>query len=145
MAKERVSALAKQIGMPSKQLIEWLNNNGEYVKTPSSTVEAPVVAKVFAAFPPVVEAEKPAPKAKKAAASAPEVEPEVALTAPEPPVSIVEAPPAILPEAQAAQVESPLAPSAPLAPLAPRPAPMMAASRPNGGAAAASRKARSCS
>jgi len=53
VAKERVSALAKQIGMPSKQLIEWLNNNGEYVKTPSSTVEAPVVAKVLAAFPAV--------------------------------------------------------------------------------------------
>src|SRR4051812_27050421 len=72
--------------MPSKQLIEWLNNNGEYVKTPSSTVEAPVVAKVFAAFPPVAEAEKPAPK-KKAAAAAPE--PEVA---PAPPTVMPEAP-----------------------------------------------------
>ena len=41
MAKARVSALAKEVGLQSKQLIEWLNNNGEYVKTPSSTIEAP--------------------------------------------------------------------------------------------------------
>jgi len=53
VAKERVSALAKQVGKTSKELIDWLNNNGEYVKTPSSTIEAPVVAKVFAAFPKV--------------------------------------------------------------------------------------------
>ncbi|HWA65011.1 MAG TPA: translation initiation factor IF-2 N-terminal domain-containing protein, partial [Mycobacteriales bacterium] len=99
MAKERVSALAKQIGMPSKQLIEWLNNNGEYVKTPSSTVEAPVVAKVFAAFPPVAEAEKPAPKATKKAA-APEV------------------PAAPDVDSASAPVESPMTPAAPLAPAA---------------------------
>ena len=44
MAKARVSALAKEVGLQSKQLIEWLNNNGEFVKTASSTIEAPVVA-----------------------------------------------------------------------------------------------------
>ena len=71
MAKERVSALAKQVGKTSKELIEWLNNNGEYVKTPSSTIEAPVVAKVLAAFPKVEAgadgADAPAPKAQKTA------------------------------------------------------------------------------
>ncbi|HVV76150.1 MAG TPA: translation initiation factor IF-2 [Mycobacteriales bacterium] len=132
MAKERVSALAKQIGMPSKQLIEWLNNNGEYVKTPSSTVEAPVVAKVFAAFPPVAEAEKPAPK-KKAAAAAPEPE---APAAPTPVAEAPEAPkepePAFeTPAAPAALAEPPAAPAAPSSlppsslpprPAAPRPA-----------------------
>ena len=51
MAKARVSALAKEVGLQSKQLIEWLNNNGEYVKTPSSTIEAPVVAKVLRRVP----------------------------------------------------------------------------------------------
>jgi translation initiation factor IF-2 len=127
VAKERVSALAKQIGMPSKQLIEWLNNNGEYVKTPSSTVEAPVVAKVFAAFPPVAEAEKPAPKAKKAAAApAPDV------TAPEVPEAPKEPEPTIeAPAAPAALTEPPAAPEAPSSlppstlpprPAAPRPA-----------------------
>jgi translation initiation factor IF-2 len=80
VAKERVSALAKQVGKTSKELIEWLNSNGEYVKTPSSTIEAPVVAKVLAAFPKVAAADAadggaaPAPAkktAKKAAAPAP--------------------------------------------------------------------------
>jgi len=88
VAKERVSALAKQVGKTSKELIEWLNSNGEYVKTPSSTIEAPVVAKVLAAFP-KVEATADgadgaaAPKAKKTAAKktaapapAPPTEPE---------------------------------------------------------------------
>ena len=76
MAKERVSALAKQVGKTSKELIEWLNNNGEYVKTPSSTIEAPVVAKVLAAFPKVEAGADgaasdggAAPKAKKTAAA----------------------------------------------------------------------------
>ncbi|HWB68195.1 MAG TPA: translation initiation factor IF-2 N-terminal domain-containing protein, partial [Mycobacteriales bacterium] len=66
MAKARVSALAKEYGLTSKQLIEWLNNNGEYVKSPSSTVEAPVVAKVDAAFPKAPAAEE-APAKKTAA------------------------------------------------------------------------------
>jgi translation initiation factor IF-2 len=127
VAKERVSALAKQIGMPSKQLIEWLNNNGEYVKTPSSTVEAPVVAKVFAAFPPVAEAEKPAPKPKKAAA-APVAEAPEAPPAPEP---VLETPAAVIPEPPAEAAAAPAAPAAPSSlppstlpprPAAPRPA-----------------------
>ncbi|HVX68785.1 MAG TPA: translation initiation factor IF-2 [Mycobacteriales bacterium] len=126
MAKERVSALAKQIGMPSKQLIEWLNNNGEYVKTPSSTVEAPVVAKVFAAFPPVAEAEKPAPK-KKATAAPPAPAPEVEVTVPEVPEAPKEPEPAFeAPAAPAALAEPPAAPAAPSSlpprPAAPRPA-----------------------
>ena len=71
MAKARVSAIAKEIGKTSKELIEWLNNNGEYVKTPSSTVEAPVVAKIHAAFPVVAKADEPAPaKATKKTAAA---------------------------------------------------------------------------
>jgi translation initiation factor IF-2 len=85
VAKARVSALAKEVGLQSKQLIEWLNNNGEYVKTPSSTIEAPVVAKVHAAFPPVPESEqKPAKKAaaKKTAAPTEEI-----AEAPAPPVA----------------------------------------------------------
>jgi translation initiation factor IF-2 len=126
VAKERVSALAKQIGMPSKQLIEWLNNNGEYVKTPSSTVEAPVVAKVFAAFPPVAEAEKPAPK-KKATAAPPAPAPEVEVTVPEVPEAPKEPEPAFeAPAAPAALAEPPAAPAAPSSlpprPAAPRPA-----------------------
>jgi translation initiation factor IF-2 len=67
--KTRVSALAKELGLQSKVLIEWLNENGEYVKTASSTIEAPAVRKAKEAFP---EAPAPAPAkkapAKKAAA-----------------------------------------------------------------------------
>jgi translation initiation factor IF-2 len=110
VAKERVSALAKQIGMPSKALIEWLNNNGEYVKTPSSTVEAPVVAKVFAAFPPVAEAEKPAPKPAKKAAPVPEVPVDLVAVEPQAPAPVIEAPHTPL---------APLAPAASAAPAAP--------------------------
>src|ERR1700685_723142 len=91
MAKARVSALAKEVGLPSKQLIEWLNNNGEYVKTPSSTIEAPVVAKVLAAFPPVPESEqKPAKKAaaqNTAEAAEPVVEAPAPVLVAEPPVA----------------------------------------------------------
>ena len=123
MAKARVSALAKEVGKTSKELIEWLNNNGEYVKTPSSTVEAPVVAKVYAAFPKVAPAGgdgEAAPKKKTAAkktaaAPAPPAE-EIAATV-EPPQPV--APPAPEPPAQPLE---PAAAAAAAAPPAPRPA-----------------------
>jgi translation initiation factor IF-2 len=129
VAKQRVSALAKEVGMPSKQLIEWLNNNGEYVKTPSSTVEAPVVAKVYAAFPPKpAEEQKPAKKAaaKKAAAEpapapepAAEPEPAPPAFAPTEEVFPPTAPPVIAePEAPAALSDAPPAPR-PAAPRSP--------------------------
>jgi translation initiation factor IF-2 len=118
VAKARVSALAKDIGKSSKELIEWLNANGEYVKTPSSTVEAPVVAKVLSAFPKIEKAEAPAKKtaAKKTAAAAPPAE------APEPPAAPVE--PAVAAPEPPALPQEPMAPAAtaaPDAPTAPRP------------------------
>ncbi|HET8768542.1 MAG TPA: translation initiation factor IF-2 N-terminal domain-containing protein, partial [Pedococcus sp.] len=51
MAKVRVSALAKELGTDSKTLIAHLNSIGEYVKTASSTIEAPVVRKATETFP----------------------------------------------------------------------------------------------
>ncbi|HTW20237.1 MAG TPA: translation initiation factor IF-2 [Mycobacteriales bacterium] len=126
MAKARVSALAKEVGLQSKQLIEWLNSNGEYVKTPSSTIEAPVVAKVYAAFPPKPADEAPAKKAaaKKAAAPEPPAEP-AAPAEPAPPafapteeVFPPTPPPAPSVEAPAALAEPPAVPR----PAAPRPA-----------------------
>ena len=108
MAKERVSALAKQVGKTSKELIEWLNNNGEYVKTPSSTIEAPVVAKVLAAFPKVAAgdsadggaaapakktaAAKTAQKAAPAPAPAPPAEAPAAPAPPAPAPSVLDTP-----------------------------------------------------
>lgn len=43
MAKVRVHELAKELGIPSKKLLETLKENGEFVKSASSTIEAPVV------------------------------------------------------------------------------------------------------
>jgi translation initiation factor IF-2 len=112
--KTRVSALAKELGLQSKVLIEWLNENGEYVKTASSTIEAPAVRKAKEAFPnapaPAAAPAKKAP-AKKAAAPA------------------VEAPPAVEPAAPVAPVE-PVAPAAPPAPPAEPVQPAAAAAAP---------------
>ena len=46
MAKVRVHELAKELGMPSKDLLSYLKEQGEFVKTASSTIEAPVVRKI---------------------------------------------------------------------------------------------------
>ncbi|MGA8046300.1 MAG: translation initiation factor IF-2 N-terminal domain-containing protein, partial [Dermatophilaceae bacterium] len=72
MSKVRVSALAKEVGVTSKVLLERLNGMGEYVKTASSTVEAPVVRRYKEKFPlEAAAAEKPAAKAAPATTSAP--------------------------------------------------------------------------
>ncbi|MCU1603026.1 MAG: infB, partial [Frankiales bacterium] len=44
--KARVHELAKELGMESKALLSWLNDNGEFVKSASSTIEPPVARKV---------------------------------------------------------------------------------------------------
>uniref|UniRef100_UPI000ACC6489 translation initiation factor IF-2 N-terminal domain-containing protein n=1 Tax=Demequina gelatinilytica TaxID=1638980 RepID=UPI000ACC6489 len=71
MAKPRVHEIAKELGVSSKDLIAKLNELGEYVKGPSSTLEAPVVRKARDAFPTTkssaTAAEKPAASAKPAA------------------------------------------------------------------------------
>jgi translation initiation factor IF-2 len=130
VAKARVSALAKEIGLPSKQLIEWLNSNGEYVKTPSSTVEAPVVAKVHAAFPSVVTDEAPkktaAKKAPASATAAAPAQPEAPAAPAAPPAAQPAAPaePATLsPPPAATEVPDAFAAPAAFAPPATSPQP----------------------
>jgi hypothetical protein len=49
--KTRVSALAKELGITSKQAIEQLTAMGEYVKTASSTIEGPVARRLRTRFP----------------------------------------------------------------------------------------------
>ncbi|MBC8092971.1 MAG: translation initiation factor IF-2 N-terminal domain-containing protein, partial [Pseudonocardia sp.] len=44
--KARVHELAKELGISSKQVLSRLQDLGEYVKSPSSTVEAPVARKL---------------------------------------------------------------------------------------------------
>ncbi|HYN29934.1 MAG TPA: translation initiation factor IF-2 N-terminal domain-containing protein, partial [Dermatophilaceae bacterium] len=70
MAKVRVSALAKELGVTSKVLLERLNEMGEYVRSASSTVEAPVVRRVKEKYP-----AQPAPAAAPPAAAAPAAPP----------------------------------------------------------------------
>ncbi|GIG54216.1 translation initiation factor IF-2 [Demequina activiva] len=101
MAKPRVHEIAKELGVPSKDLIAKLNELGEYVKGASSALEAPVVRKAREAFPaapgkddasqtPAKPKAKPAPKpaAPKPAAPAepaPEAAPEASAPAPSAP------------------------------------------------------------
>jgi len=49
--KARVHELAKELGKSSKEIISKLNEFGEFVKSASSTIEAPVVRKLRDAFP----------------------------------------------------------------------------------------------
>ena len=72
--KARVHELAKELGLESKSLLTWLKDNGEFVKSASSTIEAPVARKVREAFPAAPAA--PAPAAPSAPASAPAAGPE---------------------------------------------------------------------
>ena len=84
MAKVRVHELAKQLGMESKEVLAKLQEMGEFVRSASSTVEAPVVRKLIAMYPDAkpVEEKKPVKKAaaKKTAASkkSAEVNPDLA-------------------------------------------------------------------
>ena len=72
MSKVRVHELAKQLGMESKEVLAKLQEMGEFVRSASSTVEAPVVRKLVALYPDAqpVEEKKPVKKAaaKKSAA-----------------------------------------------------------------------------
>ena len=126
MAKTRVHELAKQYNVESKFVLEKLKEMGEFVKSPSSTIELPVemrfkkeygdqlksVATTSAPAAPAEEkpAAKKAPAKKsstaKAAAKEVEAEPEA-----------VEAPA----EPAAPEAEAPAAAEAPVAPVAPEP------------------------
>ncbi|MGI8994623.1 MAG: translation initiation factor IF-2 [Nocardioidaceae bacterium] len=70
-AKARVHELAKEFGVTSKVVLAALNDMGEYVKSPSSTIEPPVVAKLTTAHGETWRAETAAKAAKKAAKKAP--------------------------------------------------------------------------
>ncbi|GAA4717904.1 hypothetical protein GCM10025782_13730 [Pedococcus ginsenosidimutans] len=135
MAKVRVSALAKELGTDSKTLIAHLNSIGEYVKTASSTIEAPVVRKATETFPaekrsagakPSPAKATPAPAAPAAAAPAAEAAPAApAAQTPSTPAPAAPAPAApapAAPAAKAAPAPAAPAPAAPAAKAAPAPA-----------------------
>ncbi|MEI8149138.1 MAG: translation initiation factor IF-2 [Actinomycetes bacterium] len=68
MAKVRVYELAKELGLESKELLAKLQEVGEFVRSASSTVEAPVVRKLMEKFPEMKPVEAAPKTAKKAAA-----------------------------------------------------------------------------
>ncbi len=67
LSKVRVHELAKQLGMESKVVLAKLQEMGEFVRSASSTVEAPVVRKLIEMYPDAKPAEEKKP-VKKAAA-----------------------------------------------------------------------------
>ncbi|MCL2789001.1 MAG: translation initiation factor IF-2 N-terminal domain-containing protein, partial [Micrococcales bacterium] len=83
MAKKRVHELAKELGVTSKDVLAKLKEMGEYVRGPSSTVEAPVERQLREAFPPPAPEPEPAPEPPPAPEPTPPPAPEP--TPPPPP------------------------------------------------------------
>ena len=67
MAKVRVYELARELGVESKELIHQLADMGEFVKSASSTIEAPVVRRLRDSVKAAPPKEKEQPAAKPAA------------------------------------------------------------------------------
>ncbi|GAA3288979.1 translation initiation factor IF-2 [Arthrobacter citreus] len=129
MAKVRVHELAKELGITSKDAVAKLQELGEFVRSASSTIEAPVVKKLRGAFP--ASDSKPAAQAESkpaAQAGTPGPRPAAAPAAPAPAAPAAEkpaAPAAPAPAAPAAEKPAAPAPAAPAeqkAPAADKPA-----------------------
>ena len=113
MAQPRVHEFAKEVGVPSKEVIAKLKDMGEFVKSSSSTLNPMVLKKLRAEFP--AAAAKPAAKAapaKAATESAAKPAPKpaaakpVAKPAPKPAAAKPAAKPAPKPAAKPAAAES---------------------------------------
>jgi translation initiation factor IF-2 len=142
VAKVRVHELAKELGITSKDAVAKLQELGEFVRSASSTIEAPVVKKLRGAFPasdskpaaqadskpaaqadskPAAQAGTPGPRPAAAPAapapSAPTPAPAAAAAAPAP-----AAPAPAAPAAEKPATPAPAAPAAQKAPAADKPA-----------------------
>lgn len=128
-AKPRVHEIAAELGVDSKFALAKLKELGEFVKSPSSTVEPPVARKLRAA----IEADPNAKPAEKTDAK-PAAKPAAASKAPTPGPK----PGPAKKPAPAAQAEAPQATEAPAAkPGAPTPGPAKPAAPKPGGSAPA--------
>jgi translation initiation factor IF-2 len=116
VAKVRVYELAKEFGVESKVVLSKLGDLGEFVRSASSTIEAPVVRKLREAF-----AEAPPAAKKSAKKAAPEKKPVAKKAAPAP----SPAAPAEEPSAPAEVAPTPVEPAAkaPAKPATPKPGP----------------------
>ncbi len=130
--KARVHELAKELGVTSKQVLARLNEQGEFVKSASSTVEAPVARRLRESF----GGSKPAAPAAKAAVKSPDKALDKALdkaiqtpsgngeaaAAPAKPAAAAQASPAATTETPAPPTPAPNVPApAPARPSAPSP------------------------
>ncbi|QNE14125.1 translation initiation factor IF-2 [Pseudarthrobacter sp. NBSH8] len=114
MAKVRVHELAKELGITSKDAVTKLQELGEFVRSASSTIEAPVVRKLRNAYPDA--AAKTAAPAAAPKAPAPSADTRPAAPAPGPAApSAPAAPAAAAPAAPAPVSAAPAAPAAPAA------------------------------
>ena len=90
MAKPRVHEIAAEIGVDSKTALAKLKELGEFVKSPSSTIEPPVARKLRAAFEgvekkaPAAASGAPKPGAPKPGPAKPKAAPKPASDAPKP-------------------------------------------------------------
>ena len=79
--KARVHELAKELGVTSKEVLARLSEQGEFVKSASSTVEAPVARRLresFGGAKPAAEKVKADGNGSPAKAAAPKAAPEKA-------------------------------------------------------------------
>ncbi|HCA53648.1 MAG TPA: translation initiation factor IF-2, partial [Mycobacterium sp.] len=90
--KARVHELAKELGVTSKEVLARLSEQGEFVKSASSTVEAPVARRLREAFGGAKPAAAPAKKAAPTKVAATEVAPPPAAPAATPAAPIPAAP-----------------------------------------------------
>ena len=130
MAKVRVYELAKELGVESKIVLSMLKDMGEFVRSASSTVEAPVERRLkekLASEPPPAKKTTP----KKAAAKKVDGEPAAAAPAvvevpAEAPVTQPAAPTAAAAPAAPSALSAPAAPAAPVTqqPISPEPTPV---------------------
>ncbi|HYJ66367.1 MAG TPA: translation initiation factor IF-2 [Nocardioidaceae bacterium] len=113
MAKVRVYELAKKFGVPSKVVLSTLSDMGEFVRSASSTVEAPVVRKLEDKFADQLKADaaKSADGAKTDGAKKKSAAKKTAKKAPAKPVE----PPAEEPAVEQPVAEEPVAAPAPVA------------------------------
>ncbi|MSZ44603.1 MAG: translation initiation factor IF-2, partial [Actinobacteria bacterium] len=119
MAKVRVYELAKELGLESKELLAKLQEVGEFVRSASSTVEAPVVRKLMDKFPDLQAAEAAPKPVKKAAAKKTAAKKAATPTAEEIEAALAALPEATREQLSKAQSEIPVAPIAPVTPVTP--------------------------
>ena len=134
MAQPRVHEFAKEVGVPSKEVIAKLKDMGEFVKSSSSTLNPMVLKKLRAEFP--AAAAKPAAKAAPAESAAkPAPKPAAAKPAAKPAAAPkpAAAKPAAKPAPKPAAAKSAAAESAAPKPAAAKPAAKPAAAPKPGG------------